>query len=141
MKRDRISNLPKSWRQGFEVARATSFLSNAPTESKKMGAALFASSTLLSVGYNIYDKTHPLYTDRNENGEEFCRNTHAELMAITKRKHLNNNGLIMYVYREIQSGVPAHSRPCKICMKILQEFGVKKIRYISKNGIFVEEKI
>lgn len=136
-----MRNLSSSWISGFDVARATSLLSNAPTEAKRMGAALYSGSTLLSVGYNVYDKTHPRYVDIDDVGEEFCRNTHAELMALTRRKHRADKRLILYIYRETKDGNPAHSKPCSVCMKIIKEYGVKRIRYVGKNGEFLEKKI
>lgn len=133
--------IPKSWNRGFEVAKAASLLSNSPTVSKKMGAALFNRNNLISIGYNIYDKTHPLYVGRDKQGIDFCYNTHAELMAITRRRHYNNGSLILYVYRETQNGELACSRPCKICSKVIKEFGVKRVRFIDEQGQFIEEKI
>ena len=135
------SQIPTSWESGFNLAK-NAILHNENNEKNNfnVGAALFSGNKAISIGYNIYQKSHPLYVDTEDNGEEFCKSTHAELMALARRKHYDNRNLILYVYRETKAGVPATSEPCSICKKIIKEFNVKKVRYINKEGMFVEEK-
>lgn len=100
----------------------------------KVGAALFAKSTLLSIGFNTYDVTHP---DSYRN-HEFHRNIHAEHRAIIKRRHYENGNLIMYVWRERADGSPGNCRPCHTCQTLLRDAGVKRVRFINSAGKFEE---
>ena len=79
-----MNNLPKSWKRGFDAARAASVHSNGPMPGQKLGAALYAGSTLLSTGFNQWNKTHPNSKFKNYHG-----NTHAEVMSIIRRWHYN----------------------------------------------------
>jgi deoxycytidylate deaminase len=135
-------DLPSSWITGFDAAKKE--MLSSPENDKNtfnVGAALFSGNRIISVGHNVYEKTHPMYLDVNEREEEFARNTHAELMALSRRKHYSNNkNLIMYVYREAKNKEPAISEPCPICKKMLKEFGVAKVRYVNEYGEFEEQK-
>lgn len=134
------ANLSSSWYTGFNLARnAIYHTTNNEENNFNVGAALFSGNRPISIGYNIYEKTHPEYIDIDETGKEFCRNTHAELMALTRRKHRDNNNLILYVYRETKGEEIATSEPCSFCKKIIKEFNVKKVRFI-KDQKFIEVK-
>jgi len=133
--------IPVRWQIGFRQARGSSYFSNAATKAKKMGAVLINGKNVVSRGYNMFTKTHPEYQDIDEDGTDFLRSSHAELMALVRRKHHDVNNLTMYVWRSLDDGTPANSRPCKICMKLLKEFGVKRVRFINEEGRFVEEKL
>jgi len=131
---------PKSWSKGFESAKAASLHSNASPVSKKMGASLYSGNRLLSIGYNVFYKTHPQYKTF-KNGEVIHKNIHAEWMALLKRQHYTNTNLIMYVYRENSEGVPVCSKPCDMCREMMEVAGVSRVRYIDRKGKFVEEKL
>lgn len=133
--------MTKSWVRGFEYAKKASLKSNSKVTSKKLGAALMSGNKLLSVGYNIFGKSHPIYQDTDEEGNDFLRNTHAELMCLTQRKHYEDRNLTLYVYRESDSGHYACSRPCRICMKLLESHSIKRVRFINELGNFEENKI
>ena len=133
--------MKSSWSTGFKAARDASKNSNAHMISKRMGAALLNGRCVLSTGYNIFKKSHPEYRDIDDEGEDFCRNSHAELMALVRRKHHNVNNLTMYVYRELENGNPGCSKPCRFCMKLIRDFGVRKIRYYSEKGEYIEERL
>ena len=133
--------MPERWALGFRQARTSSNSSNARMVSKRMGAVLINGKNVVSKGYNTFSKTHPEYQDIDEEGEDFLRNIHGELMALVRRKHHDINNLTMYVYRELDDGTPSFSRPCHICMKLIKEFGVKRVRFIDEIGNFVEEKL
>jgi cytidine deaminase len=132
-----MENLPRSWRRGFEAAAAVRQYSVAKTPSYKLGAALFNGSRLVSVGFNIYGKTHPSSRERT-----FDKNLHAEHAALIKRQHYDgDSSLVMYVYRENRSGIPVCSRPCGNCISRSRLGGVGRIRFVNEEGQFVEEKI
>jgi deoxycytidylate deaminase len=108
--------------------------SNGSKASRKIGAALFSKGNLLSIGFNQWGVTHPA----SDNGVDFTRNLHAEHKAVLKRRHYDNNNLVLYTYRETCDGMPACSKPCNNCMEIISEAGIKKVRYIDNNGQMIE---
>jgi deoxycytidylate deaminase len=134
--------MQSSWEYGFKIARRASLMAIAPRKNYQMGSALINGKNVVSTGYNIYGKTHPEYTDKEDDTLlDFCRNIHAEMMALAKRRHHSVNNLTMYTYRELADGTPAESTPCLICRKVMKQFGVKRIRYIDQEGSFMEEKL
>jgi len=124
----------QSWKKGFEVAKAASKYAIAPREGLRIGAALYAKSALLSIGFNTYYVTHPA-SARNK---LFDRNIHAEHRAIIKRQHYDNSSMVMYVYRELANGILANCMPCLTCQKLMAEAGVKRVRFINEGGQFEE---
>ena len=123
----------KSWKRGFEAARVARLHSNGERPGRKLGAALFSGSNLISVGFNTYGKTHPRLKYAT-----FEKNVHAEHNAIIKRQYYTNSNLVIYVYREDHAGNPVCSRPCSTCLSILTLANVRKVRYIDEKGQFVE---
>ena len=127
-------NMIKSWQRGFDAAKAAMLYSNGGRPGRKLGAALFNGSRIISIGFNIFTKTHPLVKHAT-----FDKNVHAEHAAVIKRQHYDNGGnLILYVYRENGNGVPICSKPCKSCQNILALANVKRVRYIDEKGQFTE---
>lgn len=131
-----MEKLPASWKRGFAAAKSAREHSNGERPGEKMGAALFSGSILVSVGFNVYDKTHP----STINSEFYIRGIHAEHSAIIKRRHYDDFGQVLYVYRETIHA-PACSKPCVSCMAIIKLAGIKKVRYINSNGIPEEMKV
>jgi len=124
--------------RGMEVAAVASKLATAPFTRTKMGAALFAGSRLVSIGFNKYSKSHPDHKIHKRD-ENFLYNIHAEQAALIKRRHYDNGGnLVMYVWRERQDGTPGCSKPCSMCQALLKEAGVRKVIYYNDQGV-VEE--
>lgn len=126
--------LSRSWLKGFEVAKAASRYASAPREGLKIGAALYAKSALLSIGFNTYNVTHPA----SARYEIFDRNIHAEHRAIIKRQHYDNCTMVMYVYRELADGTIANCRPCITCQRLMAEAGVKRVRYTDETAQYKE---
>lgn len=132
-----MNTLNKSWRKGFEIAKAVIQYSDGKTPGRRLGAALFNGNKLLSVGFNKLGQSHPI----GFNGKH-DRSIHAEVAALIKRKHYDDTGnLIMYVYRENYNNVPVCSKPCSMCEALMREAGIKRVRYINSEGIFVEMKL
>lgn len=138
-----VEHLPKSWKRGFEAAAAASEYSNGAGTGERMGSALYSGSSQVSVGFNIYNKTHPASGVFGG----FNLGIHAEHAALIKRRHYSNNNLIMYVYRQhIASDPNKHgkngcSKPCANCMKLLAFAGVRWVRYINEFGKAEEMRI
>lgn len=121
---------PTSWVRGFEAAKAASRYSIAPRIGLKVGAALFAKSTLLSIGFNTFGCTHP----DSFRTDEWHRNIHAEHRAILKRQHYSDWNSVMYVYRERSDGTAGNCKPCVTCQMLMIEAGVRRVRFINAHG-------
>lgn len=122
--------MTNSWMRGFEAAKAASRYAIAPRIGLRVGAALFAKSTLLSIGFNTYDFTHP---DSYRTGE-WHRNIHAEHRAILKRQHYADWNSVMYVYRERSDGTVGNCKPCSTCQILMAEAGVRRARFYNAKG-------
>lgn len=124
--------------RGMEVALAAASLSNAPRTALRMGAALYSGPRLLSIGANTYGKTHP----DSANTREFCRNTHAEMGALLKRKHYDGDSrLTLYVARQKANGHLACSEPCENCKRLAKIAGVKRVCFLDEQGKVKETKL
>ena len=122
------------WARGFNIAKAASKHSNGKTTSHKMGAAMFSGNILISIGFNKWGMTHPKSREfSRENPHD--KNIHAELAAVLKRQHYdNNNQLTVYVHRENIDGTPVCSKPCENCAFLMKEAGVRRVRYYDVEG-------
>lgn len=111
--------------RGFEAAFAVAQLSDAPRVGLRMGASLFAGSRLLSVGANLYGRSHPASVQ----SEEFTRSTHCEHVALLRRQHYDDSGvrLTLYVARRRSDGSIGNSRPCMNCLKLCKLAGVQRV--------------
>jgi tRNA(Arg) A34 adenosine deaminase TadA len=128
-------DIPGSWKRGFDTAAAASEYSDGVRQGRKMGAALFSGSRLISIGANCYAKTDPI----SRNGETLFR-VHAEMHSLSKRKFFVNNNLVMYVYRQV-ADKPACSIPCPMCESLMKIAGIKRVRCFNKFGKPVEIRI
>lgn len=112
-----------NWTRGFSAARAASLNSVAPRHARRVGAALFSGSVILSIGHNTYSHGHPKALKLG--------NIHAEHRALLRRQHYDPRGnLVLYVYRETADGRQANSRPCDNCLELMKEAGVRIVRFI-----------
>lgn len=111
--------------RGFDTAFAAALLSDAPRAGLRMGAALFAGSRLLSVGANLYGRSHPASVQ----SEEFTCSTHCEHVALLRRQHYDDSGtrLTLYVARRRSNGSVGNSRPCVNCLKLCRLAGVTRV--------------
>jgi deoxycytidylate deaminase len=116
--------------RGFDAAFAASELSDAPRQGLKMGAALFSGSRLLSVGANLYGRSHP----ESEQSKDFWRSTHCEHVALLRRQHYDNRRLTLYVARRRKDGSIGSSRPCKNCLWLCSVLGVTRVWFYNSYG-------
>ena len=136
------NKLSKSWQRGFDAASAASLHSTGLAVGQKMGAALYAGSILLSIGFNDWNKTTPHSKHETHNG-----NTHAEVMAVVKRWHYEKSrNLILYVSRTITNPEQTIvkygcSRPCEKCMNLAKDYGVRRVRFFNEFGMPNEIKL
>jgi deoxycytidylate deaminase len=117
--------------RGFDTALAAAELSDAPHVARKMGAALFAGARLLSVGCNLYGRSHPA----SDNDQHFAVSTHAEHKALLKRQYSPSSNLVLYVARRWANGRAACSKPCANCIRLAKIAGVKRVRYFDEQGL------
>lgn len=107
-----------------------------------MGCVLVKKNKVISTGFNS-TKTHPIQKMYNKERYE-CDTTphtiHAEVSAISHviHKNINWSNVEVYIYREHKNGNLAMARPCKACMKLIQNLGIKRIHYTTSEGYATE---
>lgn len=117
----------------FQLARTMSRHSDCKI---KVGAVI-ANKKPISASFNTF-KTHPKYSNPYETN---VGSIHAEIRAVILSGQDLKGGSI-YVYREYKTGKPAMSRPCRLCMEVLKEAGIKKVYYtIGKKPYFRLERL
>lgn len=131
--------------RGIEIAKAASDHSDGLGGGRKLGAALFAGSRLVSIGFNSYSKSKPTNVF-NEHGKTYCKSIHAEQSALLKykRHYTNNNGsskLTLYVVRYTSNGFKGCSKPCSMCQKFMKDFGIDEVVYFDLDGFVTLSKI
>jgi deoxycytidylate deaminase len=117
--------------RGFSTAFAAAKLSDAPREGLKMGASLYSGSRLLSLGANLYKRSHPA----SDNTAEFFRSTHCEQVALLRRQHYDApSRMTLYVARKREDGTIGCSKPCANCMALARLAGVRRIWFYNAMG-------
>ena len=130
------------WQRGFRAACNASGKSTGPQVGYRVGAALYASNNLISNGYNVWGKTTPMTKH-----ETYVGNLHAEMLAISKRRHYDNSSnLTLYVWRSVTNSSKTKyeagcSRPCPNCMKLIKFAGVRRVRFYDETGNPAEIKL
>lgn len=98
-------------------------------QNNRHGAVVFAKNRVLGVGWNK-DKTHPAAK------KYFSKNIHAELAAIlnTNKKDLVGASiLVVRIFRRPDGGL-AMSKPCKYCMALIREAGIRLVFFSTADG-------
>lgn len=105
-------------------------------EPSRHGAVIARRGVLLSWGWNK-NKTHPAAT------VYYSKCIHAELAAIIGINKVDLSGADIYVARKMRSkGEPlGMSRPCKPCMKMIREAGIRRVYYTDRDGNWQMEKL
>jgi deoxycytidylate deaminase len=109
-----------------KLAVAIGAASSSKHEKFKVGAAIFRRNKLVSTGYNK-NKTHPAST------HPYCR-IHAELAALINARQ-DVKGCDMFVARIRKDGETALAKPCKYCMALLLEYGIRVVSYTTNDGV------
>lgn len=126
--------LTKRWIKGFDAAKKASQYDDSETQSHRMGSAIFQSGKLLSTGHNVYGKSKPGNTFADDL-KVYNKSVHAEQMAVDRIKHYEYDAkLVLYVVRLDGNGDFTCSSPCDMCIEYMKEHGIKKVRFINKNG-------
>ena len=81
----------------------------------------------MSVGYNSYEKTHPLQAKAATMvGEPYKVFLHAEIAAIVKLPyHAREKAHLIRVFRYNNKGKPMNAKPCNICQNILTQMNIR----------------
>ena len=115
----------------FNVAKGLADLST--YERDKIGCVIVYHNKIISTGCNK-NTTHPLqkkYNKYRDIADCYPHKLHAEVDAI---KHIIDldidwSKVSIYIYRKLRSRPFGISRPCKSCMKLINELGIKHIYY------------
>jgi hypothetical protein len=90
---------------------------------------------VLATAKNDYDKSHTLFKHfavlAGESPDKHYR--HAEFNACLKSRGRDIHSIL--VQRFDAEGNPALAKPCKTCQLVLKSFGVKLVRYTTKEGV------
>ena len=117
----------------FNLAKLASEHSN--FRRHKMGAVIVRKRPI-SVGFNVYGKTHPKFSDQISTWS-----LHAEISAIIHAQ-CDIEGSTIYVYRQTADGQAALAKPCLNCYAALLEAGIVRAVYTtSEKPYFTELKI
>lgn len=96
----------------------------------RLGACILSKRKVISIGFNQMMRFHPLVRKYDQFDA-----IHAEVSAILriKNKELLRDS-VMVVYREDKSGKLAMAKPCKVCQKIMKDFGISKAIFTTGSG-------
>lgn len=125
----------------FKIAGAVSEMSDHP--QYKIGAAVVLKHRVVSSGTNSDTKTHPL--QKQYNRYRFTADSphkcHAELIALLPliRDSVDLSNASIFVYREHKNHKLACARPCKSCMKLIRDVGIKRVFYTTEDGYARED--
>jgi deoxycytidylate deaminase len=110
-----------------------------------MAAAIVVGNRIISFGINQNIKGHPKQQPRP--GWIRQASIHAELDALIRADYNLISGSAVYVVRrKIIDGSYGLARPCNGCLKLLIDYGIKKIIYTIDTGFgqtdcFMEEEL
>lgn len=120
--------LPK-W---FRIAEKESLKSN---YKYKIGAVVVKGGSIISIGHNDirYRSTGcSKYSDWKES-------LHAERACISKVSKELVNGSSIYIFRrDNEQGLPALSKPCPQCAKLISDMGIKKVYFTTSQPPYYE---
>lgn len=85
---------------------------------------------VIGVGTNSYTKTHPLaFKAASTLGTPWKVFVHAELAALLEARKASTEAHSISVERYLKDGTPALAKPCSVCMKLIEDFGIKEVKY------------
>jgi deoxycytidylate deaminase len=124
----------------FRAAKSISTLGS--HHRHKVGAVVVMKHRIISSGCNNM-KTHPLQKQYNKYrfDEDSVHTCHAELVALLP---LINDGVDLsdasiFVHRSHKNGTLACARPCKSCMELIKDCGIRRIFYTTEDGYARED--
>ncbi len=125
----------------FRAAKSVAELSD--HKQYKIGAVVVLKHRIISSGFNKCTKTHPLQKKYNKYRftEDSVHTCHAELSALLPliKDGIDLSDASIFVHRSHKNGTLACARPCKSCMKLIKDFGIKRCFYTTENGYARED--
>lgn len=137
-----MSDLSKAQKSLFEIAKRVSELStysNTHTKSRvKIGCVVVQGHQIISSGYNS-NKTNPLQQKYNRLrfDEDSPHKMHAEVAALSpliNNRSIDFSKVKLFMYREKMDHTLGKSRPCKSCMALIKDLGIRDIYYTTDDG-------
>ena len=132
--------MTKTERAYFSAAKAVSGLSD---HKQKIGAVVVMKHRIVSSGCNSDSKTHPLqkYYNQHRFSADTPHKCHAELSALLPliKDEIDLSNASIFTYRQHKNGELACARPCKSCMALIKDCGIKKIFYTTEDGYARED--
>jgi len=129
----------------FNIAREVSLLSD--FKKAKIGAVVVEGNRVISTGHNSNKTSTTQYRYNVYRGiTDDCaciHKVHAEIAALApllNRKDIDWAHTSIYIYREHKDGTISCAKPCKACMQLIKDLGIKKIFYSDWGGNFIKEE-
>jgi deoxycytidylate deaminase len=125
--------------KGYELARKASL--NSDYSKQSLGAGAIYGNKVLAYGWNS-NKTSSIQAKYNSargfDGYIYKSSVHAEMMVVSKIKHLDIDfsSVKIFVWRGTNS--PLLSKPCAACEKAMRDLGIRRIYYTGNNS-YIEE--
>ena len=122
----------------FNIAKNISKLGNWKNGKCQIGCIVVDKHRIISSGFN-QNKTSPIQMKYNKVRfkEDTPHTLHAEISALTpliNDQNIDFSKLKIYTYREKADHSLGKSRPCKSCMTLIKELGIKNIYYTTEDG-------
>ena len=132
------NDLTNSQKSFFDIAKKVSELSTFHRKNVKIGCLIVSGHRIISSGYNA-DKTNPIQKKYNRLrfSEETPHRLHAEIAALLpllNNKDIDFSKVKIFTYREKADHSLGKSRPCKSCMALIKDLGIKHIYYTTDDG-------
>ena len=132
------NDLTNSQKSFFYIAKKVSELSTFHRKNVKIGCLIVSGHRIISSGYNS-DKTNPIQKKYNRLrfSEETPHRLHAEISALLpllNNKDIDFSKVKIFTYREKADHSLGKSRPCKSCMALIKDLGIKHIYYTTDDG-------
>ena len=133
--------LSKSHKTYFKAAKAISELSD--YKQHHLGCVAIYRHKIISSGFNS-NKTNPVQKRLNvcRFAEDTPHTLHSEvscLLPLISRRDISFSCVQLYIWRSHIDGTPAMARPCKSCMQLIKELGIRHIYYTNDGGYSHEE--
>ena len=130
--------LTRSQKSFFDIAKKVSELSTYHRKNVKIGCLVVLGHRIIGSGYNS-DKTSPVQRKYNKLrfSEETPHRLHAEISALLpllNNKDIDFSKVKIFTYREKADHSLGKSRPCKSCMALIKDLGIKHIYYTTDDG-------
>lgn len=139
-----MSKMTNREKRMFNIAKEISFLSD--FKGPHIGAIVVEGKNILSTGFNS-KKTRTLqyYYNVYRHFDDYANAVpmgHAEINALSPLvgKEINWKNVSVFIYREFKNGGKACCRPCKACMKLIKDLGIKNIYFVDESGNYCHER-